>query len=66
MQELVRERSQFVIATHSSILMGYPDAQILQFSEEGIQAVRYEDTEHFFVTSRFLRDRDGMLRELLG
>ncbi|MGC4013180.1 MAG: AAA family ATPase [Luteolibacter sp.] len=65
MHELVKEGSQFVIATHSPILMAYPGAVLLQFSEDGIQQVRYEDTEHYQLTRRFLENPGRMLRELL-
>jgi predicted ATPase len=54
--ELVKKRSQFIIATHSPILLAYPDAVILQFSEKGIEHINYEATEHYQVTRRFLND----------
>jgi predicted ATPase len=41
---------QFIIATHSPILLGYPEAEILHFSEEGIQQMEYEETEHYQLT----------------
>lgn len=63
--ELVKRESQFIIATHSPILMAYPGAEIFQFSEEGIQAVDYRETEHYQVTRRFLEDPERMLRYLL-
>ena len=63
--ELVRQESQFVIATHSPILMAYPDALILQCTPGGIRPVRYEDTEHFRVTRDFLLHRDKVLAILM-
>ena len=63
--ELVKRESQFIVATHSPILMAYPGAEIFQFSEEGIQAVNYRETEHYQVTRRFLDDPERMLRYLL-
>jgi predicted ATPase len=66
MHDLVREQSQFLIATHSPILMGYPGADILLLEEGGIRRVEYEETEHFFVTREFLTNRERMLAELLG
>ncbi len=63
--DLVRAGSQFVIATHSPILMAYPDATILAVSEHGLAPVRYEETEHHTLTRRFLNNPEGMLRELL-
>lgn len=65
MHELVRAGSQFIIATHSPILLGAPDAEIFMLGEDGITPTRYEDTEHYIVTRRFLEDRQGMLRRLL-
>lgn len=63
--ELVKRKSQFLIATHSPILMAFPGAAIFQFSEDGIQPVDYRETEHYQVTRRFLEDPDRMLRYLL-
>lgn len=62
---VTRLQSQLVIATHSPILMAYPDAEIYLLDEEGIRKVRYEETEHFVVTRQFLGDPGRMLRELL-
>ena len=64
--DLVREGAQFIIATHSPILMAYPDATILGVTPEGVAPVRYEETEHYAITRRFLNDPAGMLRQLLA
>lgn len=64
LRELVSIGSQFIIATHSPIIMGYPDASLLELGEHGIRVVSYEQTEHFTVTRAFLTRRDRMLREL--
>lgn len=63
--DLVSEGSQFIIATHSPILMAYPDATILGVGEHGLAPVAYEDTEHYVVTRRFLNNPAGLLRQLL-
>jgi len=63
--QLVKGGAQFVIATHSPILMSYPGAQILLFDTDGIRPVQYTDTEHFRTTHDFLRDHEGSLRKLL-
>lgn len=63
--QLVKENSQFIIATHSPILLAYPNAKILGFSERGIEEIRYEETEHFQVTKRFLNEYPRYLRYLL-
>ncbi len=66
--QLVKEGgSQFVIATHSPILMAYPDATIYQLSVEGgIGQIAYEETEHFRVTRDFLNNRQAYLSQLLS
>lgn len=66
MNELVKRNSQFIIATHSPILMTFPNAQILEFSQDGIKSVKYQDTEHFRVTKGFLENPQQMLRYLMG
>lgn len=63
---LVKNGSQFIIATHSPILMTLPHAEILEFSQDGIKKAKYTDTEHFRITKRFLDDPDRMLKYLLN
>ncbi len=63
--DLVMDDSQFIIATHSPILMAYPDACIYHCSKDGVSQVAYEDTEHFQVTRDFLANPQRMLRVLL-
>jgi predicted ATPase len=62
--DLVLDGSQFIIATHSPILMAYPDACIYLFGKEGVSKVAYEDTEHYRVTRDFLVNPERMLRVL--
>lgn len=62
---LVKNHSQFIIATHSPILMAYPHADILQLSGSGISRVNYKDTEHYKVTKMFLDCPEKMLNLLL-
>jgi predicted ATPase len=57
--------SQFIIATHSPIIMAYPEATIYLLDESGVRQVPYEETEHFKVTRAFLTSRQKMLRMLL-
>jgi len=66
LKQLVDEDSQFIIATHSPILMAFPGATILEISESGITPVKYLETEHFRITRQFLNNPDGMLDELLA
>ncbi|WP_426025401.1 AAA family ATPase [Brevundimonas sp. TSRC1-1] len=65
MHELVLARSQLIIATHSPILLGYPNAWIYQASDHGLERIEYEDTDHYQVTRNFLTRRDMMLDILL-
>jgi predicted ATPase len=66
MHELVLEHSQFVVATHSPILLGYPEATILELSDEGIRSVGYEETEQVELTRSFLENPGRFLRHLLA
>jgi predicted ATPase len=66
LHELVLARSQFIIATHSPILLGYPDAWIYQATERGLERIEYEDTEHYQVTRNFLNRRQTFLDVLLA
>jgi predicted ATPase len=66
LDDLVKLESQFIIATHSPILLAYPRAKIYQFSDTGIQEVRYEETEHFQVTKDFLNHYTRRLSQMLG
>jgi predicted ATPase len=62
--KLVSLESQLIIATHSPILMAYPGALIYHFSENGIEPIDYEDTEHYTITKEFLNKPDKMIRYL--
>jgi predicted ATPase len=58
------KRSQFVIATHSPILLGYPHSTIYELSGRGIARIDYRDTEHYKVTLDFLSNRAAYFRHL--
>lgn len=62
--ELVEEDSQFIIATHSPIIMAYPNSAIYEI-KDGIRKVSYEETEHYQVMSTFLNNKEKMLRILM-
>jgi predicted ATPase len=66
MNQLVRQNSQFIIATHSPILLGYPDCLILQLDDTGLSPIEYERTGHYTMTRRFMNDHAGMLKELFS
>ena len=57
---------QFVIATHSPIIMAYPDAVIYVFGDKGIRQVAYMETEHYLVTRGFLSSPKRSLAVLLA
>ena len=60
----VKEESQFIIATHSPIILAFPDAKILSCDQTPITAVAYEDLEHYTLTKAFLNDPDQYLSRL--
>ncbi|MFK7994840.1 MAG: AAA family ATPase [Granulosicoccus sp.] len=64
MRQLIKDKSQFIIATHSPILLAYPGASIYLIDGSGISPVKYEDTEHYEVTKAFLENPQRMLDEL--
>jgi predicted ATPase len=63
---LRRDRSQLIVATHSPILLAYPEARIYALTSDGLADVRYEDTEHYALTRDFLLNRERYLRRLFG
>jgi predicted ATPase len=65
MKGLVDNGAQFIIATHSPILLAYPDALIYQITDSGMEVVPYTETEHYRVTRDFLNRPDKMLGLLL-
>jgi len=64
--DLVEKDSQFIIATHSPILLAYPRAKIMIFDTDGIYEVKYEQTEHFSITRDFLNNYPKRLEQLLS
>jgi predicted ATPase len=66
LHDLINQDSQFIIATHSPIILGYPDADIYQVSQYGLEKVAYEETEHYQITRDFLNRRESLLGVLLS
>jgi predicted ATPase len=64
--QVTTRKSQFVLATHSPIILAYPDSRIYEFGPDGIREVKYEDTEQVRTTRSFLEDRERFLRHLLS
>ena len=63
--ELVLKGCQFIIATHSPLIIAYPDAEVLNFSQDGIQSVTYDQTENFVLMKRFCTSPDSVIKSLL-
>jgi predicted ATPase len=66
MHDLVAQGSQFIVASHSPIILGYPDARIYVLSERGIVETPYEETEQYELTQSFLNDRNRFMHYLLA
>ena len=64
-KSLVEKDSQFIIATHSPILMAFPNAELWELSDNGIEKKDYRDTLHFQITKQFLENPQRMLRYLM-
>ncbi len=60
------EDSQFIIVTHSPILLGIPGAEILSFDDGTVHAIEYEETDSYQITEMFINNREQILRRLLG
>lgn len=63
--ECARQGSQFIIATHSPVLLALPGAAILSFDGETIHPCSYEDTESYKITEMFINDREHILHLLM-
>lgn len=61
-----RTGSQFIIVTHSPILLGIPGAKILTFDDENIHSCTYEETDSYQVMEMFLNNREQLLKRLLN
>ena len=61
-----KQGSQFIIVTHSPILLGIPEAQIISFDDGRIHSCDYEDTESYKVTEMFINNREQLLARLLA
>ena len=64
--DLAKKGAQFLIATHSPLLLAYPDATILECSKDGIRKIVYDDCEHVQLYRMFLEKPERMLSELLN
>lgn len=64
LKEMIELDAQFIIATHSPILMAFPDATIFSFDHVPVKKVKYEETEHVSLTKAFLENPEAFLRHL--
>ena len=64
--QLAQKGAQFIIASHSPILLGIPDARILSFRDSGIRPCSYEETESYEITEMFINQREYFLKRLLS
>lgn len=62
--ELVSHGSQFIISTHSPIIMAFPNAKIIQLTEDGMREVTLEETYHYSIMKQFFEDRERLLHHL--
>lgn len=65
MHQLIGQQSQFIIATHSPIVMAYPDSIIYQLTESGIKKTSYAETENYKISHHFINDYKNMVKILL-
>lgn len=65
MHNLVKMNSQFIIATHSPILLAYPHATIYEFHADGIRQVTYRESDHYNVYASFMERPEQMVKYLL-
>lgn len=61
---LKHKDAQFIISSHSPVLLGFPEAQLISFDGERLSEVRYEDTASMQIVRRFVNDREAYLQEL--
>lgn len=61
-QHLKTHNSQFIIATHSPMLLAYPEATIYEITPKSMKKTNLEDTEHYTVTKSFLNNPEAFLR----
>ena len=60
-----KEDAQFIMVTHSPILLGIPGAEILSFDNGQIHPIDYEDTDSYQITKMFIENKEQLLKRLL-
>jgi predicted ATPase len=66
LHDMIKQNGQFIIATHSPIILAYPGATILRFDNGKIEQTDYESLEHVIVTRTFLNNPKQYMERLLG
>ena len=61
-----RENSQFIMVTHSPILLGIPEAEILSFDDGQVHSISYEETDSYQITKMFIENKEQLLHNLLN
>lgn len=64
LDELVKSGSQVIIATHSPILLAYPQSKIIQITEQGFEEIDYKKTDHYLTYRAFLASPENMMEKL--
>jgi predicted ATPase len=64
MRGMVEQNAQFIIATHSPMLMAYPEATIYRFDEAGIGKIPFDEADNVILTRDFLANPELFLRQL--
>ena len=66
MLETTKMGAQYIVATHSPILLAFPDADIVSFGEDGLSHIGYEDTDSYQLTKLFIDNKDSILERLMA
>lgn len=63
--KMIHRGAQFIIVTHSPILLSFPDADIFNFSQDGLKKICYEETDSYRIMELFINHKDSILNNLL-
>ncbi|MCJ7703007.1 MAG: AAA family ATPase, partial [Anaerolineales bacterium] len=64
LKEMVNRDAQFIIATHSPILMAFPGSTILHFDKDQLKEIAWDQLEHVTLTRDFLNNPESYLRHI--
>ena len=63
---LVRNKSQFIISTHSPYLLAYPNATIYVIDDDQIKKIPYKETDNYILSKEFLNNPERYINYILG